>query len=209
MRPSLGRERGWLVRREELEHLLRAAGDVLGETALVVIGSQAVLATAPEWELPPIAMMSVEADLIAFDDTDDAKADLVDGVLGEGSMFHETHGIYAQGVGFETIVAPQGWRDRLIAYSNGNTNGVTGWCLEIHDLWVAKMVAAREKDFAFCRALLDADLVDPGVLRDRIAIVPLGPVFHTLLEARCNGVLASHRRTPRVGRDPDVGIDPT
>lgn len=52
------------MRRDELEHLLRAAGDVLGETDLIVVGSQAVLATAPEWELSHEAMMSVEADML-------------------------------------------------------------------------------------------------------------------------------------------------
>lgn len=90
----------------------------------MVIGSQAVLATAPDWALPPIAMVSVEADFIAFDDAENAKADLVDGVLGEGSMFHETHGVYARAVGVETIIAPSDWRDRLIPYRNENT---TAW----------------------------------------------------------------------------------
>jgi hypothetical protein len=30
-------------------------------------------------------------------------------------MFHETFGVYAQGVGYETITTPEGWNDRLIA----------------------------------------------------------------------------------------------
>ena len=193
------------MRRDELEHLLRAAGDVLGETDLIVVGSQAVLATAPEWELPHEAMMSVEADMLPVDDPDEHKADLVDGVLGEGSMFHETFGVYAQGVGPSTITAPAGWRDRLIPYRNENTNGVTGWCLEIHDLWTAKIAAAREKDYSFCRALLRAGLVDPDVLHDRARTVGLDDKRQGLLEARVRGVITSiHPEPPEV---PGVGHD--
>ncbi len=51
------------MRREQLEHLLRAASSIAGVTDLVVIGSHAILGTYPEWELPREATMSVEADL--------------------------------------------------------------------------------------------------------------------------------------------------
>lgn len=74
--------------------------------------------------LPPEATMSVEADLIPLDGTE-ALADRIDGAIGEASMFHETFGVYAQGVGYETITAPNAWHNRLIAYSNDNTDGVT------------------------------------------------------------------------------------
>jgi hypothetical protein len=43
-----------------------------------------------------------------------------------------------------------------------------GWCLERHDLWVAKAVAAREKDRDFCRALAHVGLVDRGTCLERI-----------------------------------------
>jgi hypothetical protein len=59
--------------------------------------------------------------------------------------------IYAQGVGPETAVLPDGWRDRLVAVRNANTRGATGLCLEVHDLAVAKAVAGREKDGEFLR----------------------------------------------------------
>ncbi len=51
------------MRREQLEHLLRAASSIAGVTDLVVIGSHAILGTYPEWELPREATMSFEADL--------------------------------------------------------------------------------------------------------------------------------------------------
>lgn len=128
------------MKREDLEHLLRAAGRLIGADRLVVVGSQAVLATVPEFMLPIEATMSIEADLIPIDGDEDL-ADRIDGAIGEASTFHETHGLYAQGVGYETVTAPTGWRDRPFADRNDNTDGVTGLCLAISDLWLSKLAA--------------------------------------------------------------------
>ena len=83
-------------------------------------------------------------------------------------MFHDTFGYYAQGVLETTAVLPSGWRERLIRFETAATNGVVAWCLEVHDLWLSKAVAGRQKDIEFCQALLDRMLVDRGRLRDRL-----------------------------------------
>lgn len=158
------------MKRSDLDHLLRAAGRVIGADQIIVVGSQAILATIPEFMLPPETTMSVEADLIPIDGTE-ALADQIDGAIGEASMFHETFGVYAQGVGYETITAPDGWRDRLIEYSNDNTDGVTGLCLEINDLWLTKLAAGRPKDFEFCRALVRAKLITAAIVRSRTSTI--------------------------------------
>ena len=155
------------MRRDQLEHLIRAAGQVLGVDEVIVIGSQAILATVPVG-LPPAATRSVEADILPFDDRYETKADLIDGVLGEASMFQETHGIYAQGVGQRTARLPAGWQDRLIPILNENTAGVTGWCLEPHDLCISKLIAGRPKDLEFFRAIAQAGVVEPATLRSRL-----------------------------------------
>jgi hypothetical protein len=110
---------------------------------------------------------SIEADILPIDDPDETKADLIDGLLGEASLFQETHGIYAQGVGQHTARLPAGWRDRLVALRNKNTGGVTGWCLEPHDVCVSKLLAGRPKDTEFCRALIWTRIVEPATLLDR------------------------------------------
>ena len=69
-----------------------------------------------------------------------------------GSPFHETFGYYAQGVGEKTAVLPSGWKGRLVPVRGEGTRGATGWCLEVHDLVVAKLVAGREKDLDFAAA---------------------------------------------------------
>lgn len=73
-----------------------------------------------------------------------------------------------------TAALPDGWRDRLVKVQNDNTAAIggqprfTGWCLERHDLCVAKLVALREKDTNFVAALIDAGLVDSRVILERL-----------------------------------------
>jgi hypothetical protein len=112
-------------------------------------------------------------------------ADLIDGSIGEASMFHATFGYYAQGVVETTAVLPAGWRERLVRFETPGTNGVTAWCLEPHDLWVSKAVAGRPKDLEFCRALLARALVGAERLRERLAQVEtLDPRIRATVAAR-------------------------
>ena len=53
------------MKRTELEHILRAASRISGDRDVVVIGSQSILGTYSEDELPEAAHASIEAD-IAF-----------------------------------------------------------------------------------------------------------------------------------------------
>jgi hypothetical protein len=46
------------------------------------------------------------------------------------------------------------------------------WCLEVHDLWISKAIANREKDIEFCRALLSAGIVERTTLRSRLEAIP-------------------------------------
>lgn len=162
--------------REQLAHILRAAASVARDHEVIVIGSQAILGSFDEADLPEPAHASVEADVFFADDPDLLKADTVDGVLGEDSRFHEMYGYYAQGVDVNTATLPDGWQDRLVRFSPAAANGATGLCLERHDLVLSKMVAGRPKDLEFVTALLDAGLVDVGVLRTRAPLLPIVPM---------------------------------
>lgn len=168
------------MNREQLCHTLRAAADVTGVTDLVVIGSQAVLGTYEHWRLPGEATRSLESDLavdivIARVDADESElADRIDGAIGEGSMFHRTHGYYAQGVEVATATLIDGWRDRLVPLvceRGDGTVGAVGWCLEVNDLWLSKACAGRPKDDEFCMALAAEGLVDLETVEERIAQV--------------------------------------
>ncbi len=78
--------------RDQLAYILRAAARISEEPDIVVIGSQSLLGSYAEDELPARAVASMEADLAFFGDDENAKSDQVDGRIGEQSQFHETFG---------------------------------------------------------------------------------------------------------------------
>jgi hypothetical protein len=168
------------MQRPQLEHIIRAAAGITGADQFVIIGSQAILGQFPN--PPPELLVSMEADVFSLRSTSDS--DLIDGSIGEGSPFHQTFGYYAHGVGEETAVLPVGWKDRLIPVRNENTGGGTGLCLEVHDLAVSKLVAGREKDLEFTRALLRNGLADPEVIEQRLASTHLPEIRRTAGLAR-------------------------
>ena len=135
------------MKRAQLEHIVRAAANAAADRGILVIGSQSVLGTFPDAALPREAIVSIEADVVALAndrplEVDDDKTDLVDGAIGEDSMFHQTYGIYAQGVGIETAVLPSGWEERLVLLRTPDTEPGHALCLEPHDCVIAKMLPA-------------------------------------------------------------------
>jgi hypothetical protein len=157
------------MNRQELEHVIRAACSIAEDSELIIIGSQAVLGQFPD--APAELLTSMEADV--FPKNKPERADLIEGSIGELSMFHETFGYYADGVDESTATLPAGWRHRLIAVRGPATGGCTGWALEIHDLLISKYVANRDKDRRFCRAALAHRLADPAVIRQRLGETPI------------------------------------
>jgi len=155
------------MNRAALEHILRAAAAIANEREFVVIGSQAVLGQFPD--APDALLASIEADLYPRHAPD--KSDLIDGAIGELSTFHQTFGYYAHGVDDTTATLPAGWADRLVPIANDNTGGATGWCLEVHDLAVSKLVAGRERDLDFVRVLVRERMLDPDLLRQRVMML--------------------------------------
>lgn len=86
-------------------------------------------------------------------------------------------GTYVDGVSLEhTATLPSGWRDRLVRFETEATEGARGWCLEPHDLALAKLVAWRDKDRAFVRALIDAGLLSCAILIERAETLDTSPV---------------------------------
>lgn len=158
------------MKRSELEHLIRAAGAIADDAQIVIIGSQAVLGQFPD--APAALLVSAEADLFPLNRPE--LAELIDGSIGEGSSFHALYGYYAQGVDQRTATLPRGWRGRLVEIANPNTRGVTGLCLEVHDLAISKYVAGRAKDLDFTRALAKHGMtrLDTLLARERETDMP-------------------------------------
>ena len=161
--------------REQLAHVLREVAKIAGEPEVLVIGSQSILGSYTENELPPEATGSMEVDTAFLDDPDGAKADLVDVNIGELSEFHEEYGYYPQGVSVSTGVFPDGWRGRLVIFQAPGSEPGRGLCIEPHDCILAKLVRFDEKDVNFSYAMVRAELVDLDILAARVGTLPAHP----------------------------------
>lgn len=178
------------MRREELEHIIRASGEITNQYEFVIVGSQSMLGSVPRPEA--VFTVSMEADIYPLHAPE--LADKIDGAIGEGSHFHQTYGYYAQGVGPETATLPSGWMDRVHRVQNANTQTRVGYCLDVLDLFLAKAVAGREKDRDFCMALLGHGYAAP---QSALALVPSMPID----DQQQRALRATIRRWAKAARD--------
>jgi len=164
------------MKKQQVDHVLRAAGRITGEKQFIIIGSQSLHGKHPD--LADDIVRSAEVDLIAKRDA--SRTEWLN-VIGQDSKFHEEFGYYADPVDETTAILPKGWRSRLVNLTPGDTDSVAGLCLDPHDLAIAKYAARRKKDSVFTRelarrgivsndrllALLDQTAV-PDEIRERI-----------------------------------------
>lgn len=157
------------MKRRDLEHVIRAAASIADDPDIIVIGSQAVLGSIPD--APPALLVSVEADVIPKNRPE--RAELIESAIGEGSLFHDTFGYYANGVGYDTAILPDGWEQRLAPVRLESAGGSTGWCLDLHDLVLSKYAAGREKDLRFNEVLLSTGRIDRARLLSLLETLPV------------------------------------
>jgi hypothetical protein len=105
--------------RRQLEHVLRAAANISDSFEIMVVGSQSILGAFPD--APAELTLSMEA--VVYPLHAPKLAELIDGSIGEGSMFHESFGYYAQGVDNRTAKLPTGWENRVVAVKVGEVVG--------------------------------------------------------------------------------------
>jgi hypothetical protein len=162
------------VKRNEFEHVIAAAANIIREDEFVVIGSQAVLGST--LAVPASMLVSMEADI--YPARNPERAIEVDGALGDGSPFHRQYGYYAHGVGPETAKAPVGWQERLVRVDvpprKSSAQQPVALCLEIHDLVLSKLVAGRDRDIDYAQQARAGGLLDLETMRGRLAGLPVG-----------------------------------
>lgn len=125
----------------QLEHAIRAACDVSGDTELLIFGSQAILGSHPN--APEGVRASIEIDIQAKNLPE--RTEYIAGALGEDSPFHRAHGFWVDGVLIDVAKLPLGWESRTIPVSHPvGTRGNVGHCLEAHDLAASKLAADCE-----------------------------------------------------------------
>jgi hypothetical protein len=157
--------------RKQLEHAIRAACEVTGDSEIWIFGSQAILGEFPD--APEALCASIEVDVQPKNRSD--KIELIDVFLGELSQFHKTHHFYVHSLPIEEAAAlPQGWKDRTNrVFDKILTNGKTGLCVEAHDLAASKLAAFRDKDRDFVRTLLTEGMIDLQTLIERVQMLEI------------------------------------
>lgn len=176
----------------ELEHIIRASGEIAKVKEIIILGSQSVLGQYPELiykrtnDSKSLEMIfrSMEADLMIPESVE--KTELVDTIIGELSSFHDTFGYYAQGVDETTANLPEGWQERLITICNDNTNNVSGLCLEIHDLVISKLYAGREKDIEFFQSAIKLGLLSKEILLKRLSNTEMSEEKRNIINKQIN-----------------------
>ncbi len=151
----------------ELEHVLRASATITTDQSFVVVGSQSVLLPFPD--APAELLMSNEVDL--YPAMHPERAELIEGAIGQLSMFHDTFGHYADGVGPETARMPADWMQSARLYYVGDLTAITP---DLHDIAVSKCVAGRDKDAAWVRGLLRHRMIEIERLEERLRALDPG-----------------------------------
>ena len=156
------------MKKQHVDHVLRAAGRITGEKQFIIIGSQALHGKYPD--APDTIVRSAEVDLIAKQNAD--RTEWLN-AIGQDSPFHEEFGYYADPVDETSAKLPRGWKGRLVNLPEGDTDGVRGLCLDPHDLAIAKYVARREKDREFTRELARRGYVRRARLLELLEVTPV------------------------------------
>lgn len=156
------------MKRRQLEEAILRACEIVGQNRVIVVGSQAILATWPEEELPPAATMSAEADIAPEHDIADHLSNKLWVLAGQDSEWANERDFYIDAVSANTAVLPDRWRERAVEIEVPGHPGFFGVCPEAHDLCASKMARNEDKDREFVAALVGAGLIDPRLLRNRL-----------------------------------------
>lgn len=161
------------MNKSQLEHILRASKDICKEDEYFIIGSQSLHGKCPD--IPDRICLSMEVDLIV---KNNEQATEMLNNIGIGSPFHETYGYYVDPVSMDTAVLPHDWKNRLVHLkASAMADGAKAYCLEPHDLAVAKIAAWRDKDKVFLRGLVEMKIIEPQKvlsLIEKVRKVPSG-----------------------------------
>jgi hypothetical protein len=98
-------------------------------------------------------------------------------------------------------VLSAGWQERLVPLTD-EAGIVRAYCLEVHDNCISKLMAGREKDFAFIKELLDRGPVNINTLIARAELIADMPQGDALSYGSKGWRLTSSRRGPAMTCEP-------
>lgn len=179
------------MKKSEVEHVLRAASKICDDDEFIIIGSQSLHGRYPD--VADTILMSYEVDLFAKN-----KTEMTEELnsIGNYSPFHDLNGYYADPVSERTAVLPRKWKERLVHLKLDDPDlKVKAYCLDPHDLVVAKLAAGREKDAVFIGELLMKGLVDLTTIGERLAKTTLDAPRRQRMESLLRSIAARPART--------------
>ncbi|HEX4445036.1 MAG TPA: DUF6036 family nucleotidyltransferase [Galbitalea sp.] len=156
------------MNRRQLEEAIARACEIVGQPRVIVVGSQAILASYDFEQLPRTATMSMEADIAPEKDIDDYLSSRLWVLAGQDSEWANERDYFIDAVSANTAILPDSWRERSIEVAVPESAGFSGLCPEAHDLCASKMARGEPKDREFVQALSEAGLVNPHLLRNRL-----------------------------------------
>src|SRR5260221_11781519 len=121
------------MKKQQVDHVLRAAGRITGETQFVIIGSQSLHGKFPD--IADDIVRSVEVDLIAKRNSD--RTEWLN-AIGQDSPFHQSFGYYADPVDDTSAVLPKSREGTPVKVPPGAARGGRGLCVGPQDPGVAK-----------------------------------------------------------------------
>ncbi|HMP83800.1 MAG TPA: hypothetical protein PKA41_13965 [Verrucomicrobiota bacterium] len=129
----------------EFEDLLSRAGILAKDWNFFLIGSQALRGVCAA--IPRDFPRTIEADL--YPRQHPQAWSLLREELGNKSKFFKRRGYYLDCTDPGLATLPEGWTERLIPFRTPRTGGVTAWCLEPHDLFVANLLRGGRRISSF------------------------------------------------------------
>ncbi|WP_267423788.1 DUF6036 family nucleotidyltransferase [Methylobacterium sp. GC_Met_2] len=160
-----------MMRKDKLDHLFGAAGEVTGHRRFVLVGSAVVLIRCRN--IPGDMLLTPEADLYVPDvPNSDDLSDAIDANIGQGSSFHLQYGYYCDGVSPETSLMPSDWSARTTLYASAGCPGITVIVPDPDDVALAKAVAWREKDKDWLTSGLRSRLLSIDAMAGRLPGMP-------------------------------------
>ena len=167
---------------DDLKRAVRALATHFRTDTVVIIGSQSVLL---EWPDAPL-LMRTSGEIDAYpvnwlgweaENPGEEASEEINALFGWGSMFHDAHGFYIDGVDANTATFPPGWQDRVIhlAVQMGVAT-VTAIAPSPEDLVISKLVRLDEKDIAYIKERNRFRPLDIETIRQRLAATKMHDV---------------------------------
>ena len=146
---------------EQLTKLIKNVVEITNQKNIMLFGSQVLYSKFKTIENENI-LKSYEADFTLYkyknrQELEDF-VDLVDGSIGELSLYHNTNGFYAEGVSNFNDSFPKNYKNRLMNFQYSNNPNDIVQFMNIKDVSIMKLRRMSPKDHAFLEFCIENDL---------------------------------------------------